>query len=95
MAMTLHGVAGYFDSVLYKDVTLSIVPATHTPGMFSWFPLFIPLCVPLQVKAGETITMNIWRYVCCRRFPLISYSVCAGVVMPAGCGTSGIHLNPV
>lgn len=61
VVMTLHGMAGYFDSVLYGDVTLSIVPATHTPGMFSWFPLFIPLCTPLQVKAGDTITINIWR----------------------------------
>ncbi|KAJ1549945.1 Protein arginine N-methyltransferase 5, partial [Cladochytrium tenue] len=39
----MHGIAGYFDAVLYKDVTLSIHPATHSPGMFSWFPIFFPL----------------------------------------------------
>lgn len=39
----LHGVGGYFDTVLYKDIILSINPLTHTPGMFSWFPMFFPM----------------------------------------------------
>ncbi|EFX65794.1 hypothetical protein DAPPUDRAFT_116949 [Daphnia pulex] len=30
----LHGFAGYFETVLYKDVMLSINPTTHLPGMF-------------------------------------------------------------
>ncbi|PIO26407.1 hypothetical protein AB205_0163320, partial [Aquarana catesbeiana] len=39
----LHGFAGYFQTVLYKDVTLSICPETHSPGMFSWFPILFPI----------------------------------------------------
>ena len=42
---TMHGLAGYFDSTLYDDVHLSINPVTHTPNMFSWFPIFFPLRV--------------------------------------------------
>ena len=30
-----HGFNGYFEATLYKDITLSIVPATHTPNMAS------------------------------------------------------------
>ncbi len=59
--MTLHGFAGYFEATLYADVRLSILPATHTPGMFSWFPLFLPLKAPLRVRQGECITANMWR----------------------------------
>lgn len=43
----LHGFAGYFETVLYKDVMLSINPATHSPGMFSWFPIFFPIRVSI------------------------------------------------
>lgn len=46
----LHGFAGYFETVLYKDVMLSINPATHSPGMFSWFPVMFPLQTPLNLK---------------------------------------------
>lgn len=41
----LHGFSGYFDAVLYKNVTLSIEPSTHSAGMFSWFPIFFPIKV--------------------------------------------------
>ena len=46
----LHGFAGYFETVLYKDVTLSINPATHSPGMFSWFPIFFPIKTMVHLK---------------------------------------------
>ncbi|XP_042904254.1 protein arginine N-methyltransferase 5 isoform X2 [Parasteatoda tepidariorum] len=42
---TIHGFAGYFDTVLYKDITLSILPNSHSTGLFSWFPIFFPLKV--------------------------------------------------
>lgn len=42
----VHGLAGYFDSVLFGDVTLSIEPDTHSDGMFSWFPIYFPLREP-------------------------------------------------
>eukprot|EP00796_Vickermania_ingenoplastis_P010083 gene10083-7053_t len=45
----VSGVIGYFDAVLYQPataasppITLSTRPGTHTPGMFSWFPCFLP-----------------------------------------------------
>ena len=47
----LHGFAGYFDAELYKDVHLSIYPPTHTPNMFSWFPIYFPLRTPVHVPS--------------------------------------------
>lgn len=44
----LHGISGYFDAVLYDDVTLSIEPRTHSPGMISWFPIFFPIKVAMR-----------------------------------------------
>jgi len=72
----LHGFAGYFESVLYKDVLLSIRPETHTPNMFSWFPIFFPLVKPVYLKGStsgggggagggggeqDDITVHMWR----------------------------------
>jgi len=45
MTGTVHGFVGYFDATLYKDVHCSILPATFSDGMFSWFPIFFPLRV--------------------------------------------------
>lgn len=45
LACTLHGFSGYFSCVLFDDVTLSIVPETHSKGMISWFPIFFPIKV--------------------------------------------------
>ncbi|KAI9269072.1 PRMT5 arginine-N-methyltransferase-domain-containing protein [Phascolomyces articulosus] len=59
--MIMHGIAGYFESVLYKDVMISIHPDTHSPGMFSWFPIFFPLRTPVQVPRGSTVTLDFWR----------------------------------
>mmetsp|Transcript_33042 Transcript_33042/g.71425 ORF Transcript_33042/g.71425 Transcript_33042/m.71425 type:complete len:159 (-) Transcript_33042:181-657(-) len=44
-------------------VMLSIEPRSHTPGMYSWFPLFLPLQQPVFVRKGETIVFHVWR--CC------------------------------
>ncbi|MQL94125.1 hypothetical protein Taro_026774 [Colocasia esculenta] len=59
----VHGFAGYFDAVLYKDVHLGIEPTTATPNMFSWFPIFFPLRTPLTVALGSLIEVHFWR--CC------------------------------
>lgn len=40
-----------------------INPATFSEGMFSWFPLYIPLRTPQYVSAGTTIQVQIWRNV--------------------------------
>ncbi|XP_067052038.1 protein arginine N-methyltransferase 5-like [Acropora muricata] len=60
-SFSLHGFAGYFETVLYKDVTLSIRPETHSEGMFSWFPFYFPIKEPQYVTAGSTITCHFWR----------------------------------
>jgi protein arginine N-methyltransferase 5 len=43
-----HGLAGYFEAVLYGKVQLSTNPATMeelSDGMISWFPIYFPLRV--------------------------------------------------
>ncbi|KAG4068690.1 hypothetical protein HA402_002381 [Bradysia odoriphaga] len=57
----LTGFAGYFDTVLYKDIGLSIHPETHTKGLWSWFPVYFPLTEPIQLKSGNRIVANFWR----------------------------------
>ncbi|GMF37960.1 unnamed protein product [Phytophthora lilii] len=57
----VHGLAGYFDAVLFGDVTLSIEPDTHSDGMFSWFPIYFPLRQPLRFQKGEEVVVNFWR----------------------------------
>jgi type II protein arginine methyltransferase len=47
-AGVLHGLAGYFEAVLYGNVGLSIHPHRKeriSKDMLSWFPLFFPLKV--------------------------------------------------
>lgn len=41
----LSGFVGYFETVLYKDVMLSINPQTYSKGMVSWFPIVFPFQV--------------------------------------------------
>ncbi|XP_078064299.1 protein arginine N-methyltransferase 5-like, partial [Mustelus asterias] len=57
----LHGFAGYFETILYKKVTLSIRPENHSPGMYSWFPILFPLKQPISVKAGDSVCARFWR----------------------------------
>ncbi|KAF9179489.1 hypothetical protein BGZ50_006880 [Haplosporangium sp. Z 11] len=57
----LHGVAGYFESILYKDVMISINPETHSPGMFSWFPIYFPIKTPLYIPAQAKVVLDFWR----------------------------------
>ena len=57
----VYGFGGYFHCVLYGKVEMSIVPHTHSPGMFSWFPLYIPIRHPMNVRAGEQIECHFWR----------------------------------
>ncbi|XP_075247356.1 protein arginine N-methyltransferase 5-like [Convolutriloba macropyga] len=57
----ITGIAGYFDTVLYKDVSFSINPDTHSEGMFSWFPILFPLKQHIRVNKGEKISVHFWR----------------------------------
>ena len=42
---------------------ISINPQTFSEGMFSWFPLFFPLKLPMYVPAGSTVEVHFWRCV--------------------------------
>jgi protein arginine N-methyltransferase 5 len=59
--MTIHGIGGYFEATLYKDVIISINPPTHSKGMFSWFPLFFPLKIPMYAKKDTKVVAHFWR----------------------------------
>ena len=59
----LHGFVGYFHADLYGDVHISIDPATESIGMFSWFPLYMPLRHPVLVPDGARVTVHFWRHV--------------------------------
>jgi protein arginine N-methyltransferase 5 len=58
---TITGFGGYFECVLYGTVHMSINPQSHSPGMFSWFPVYIPLHTPIGVKEGESVTLRMSR----------------------------------
>lgn len=66
-----HGLAGYFETVLYastseegKKVELSTNPATmeqKSKDMISWFPIFFPIKTPLHIPAGGVVEISMWR----------------------------------
>lgn len=67
---TCHGLAGYFESLLYpsinnKDsVELSTNPLTmpaKSLDMISWFPIYFPLKTPLYVPDGAELGVSMWR----------------------------------
>lgn len=54
----LHGFAGYFDTILYKDIVLSTHPQMHSKSLVSWFSMFFPITVSsfdevIKVKGVE------------------------------------------
>lgn len=57
----LHGFAGYFNAVLYKDVNISIEPSTFSTGMFSWYPAYIPIKSSVTLKKDEQLKVHFWR----------------------------------
>ncbi|KAI5291554.1 methyltransferase protein [Ascosphaera acerosa] len=59
-----HGLAGYFETVLYPGVELSTNPLTidaKSKDMISWFPIFFPLKTPLLVPDGAEIAVSMYR----------------------------------
>lgn len=57
----LHGFAGYFNAVLYKDIHISIEPSTFSTGMFSWYPAYIPIKSSIILKKDEQLKLHFWR----------------------------------
>lgn len=69
----MHGFAGYFETVLYKDVILSTVPERHTETMSSWFPMYFPIRNPIKLKHGNIIKLDIWRCLNAQKVILLSF----------------------
>lgn len=57
----LHGFAGYFNAVLYKDINISIEPSTFSTGMFSWYPAYIPIKNSMILKKDDKLMVHFWR----------------------------------
>ncbi|ODN04193.1 Protein arginine N-methyltransferase 5 [Orchesella cincta] len=57
----MSGFAGYFESVLFDDIMMSIHPRSHSTGMFSWFPIYFPIREPIQIKKGQKVKVHFWR----------------------------------
>ncbi|KAF5367430.1 hypothetical protein D9758_003674 [Tetrapyrgos nigripes] len=63
-AGALHGLAGYFEAVLYRNIGLSIHPQRKdqiSKDMLSWFPLFFPFKEPLYLPSNSELQVTIWR----------------------------------
>ncbi|KAL9126415.1 MAG: hypothetical protein Q9217_004526 [Psora testacea] len=59
-----HGLAGYFEAVLYPGVELSTNPLDmdqKSPNMMSWFPIFFPLKTPLYTPDNSMLTVSMFR----------------------------------
>jgi protein arginine N-methyltransferase 5 len=65
-----HGLAGYFESVLYNStvdgslIELSTNPLTmeaKSRDMISWFPIFFPLRTPVSFPDNSELKLTIWR----------------------------------
>ncbi|KAK6349511.1 methyltransferase protein [Orbilia brochopaga] len=64
----IHGIAGYFESVLYKNET-SIVELSTRPDtidakskdMISWFAIYFPLKTPMPVSDRAEVQVSFWR----------------------------------
>ncbi|KAF3914031.1 hypothetical protein AA313_de0200099 [Arthrobotrys entomopaga] len=64
----IHGIAGYFECVLYKNET-SIVELSTRPDtidakskdMISWFAIYFPLKTPMPVPDNSEVQVSFWR----------------------------------
>ena len=68
LSWTLTGLLGSFITLLYQrndkeGVYLSTCPDQFSVGMFSWFPLYLPIETPLSVPTGATVRTQLWRKV--------------------------------
>ncbi|POS82883.1 hypothetical protein EPUL_004321 [Erysiphe pulchra] len=65
----MHGIAGYFEAVLYDGgangkIELSTRPDTievKSKDMISWFPIYFPLKNPLYFPDDSELEVSIWR----------------------------------
>ncbi|KAI4255169.1 MAG: hypothetical protein L6R42_006874 [Xanthoria sp. 1 TBL-2021] len=60
----MHGLAGYFEAVLYGDIELSTHPMhaeRKSRDMTSWFPIYFPLKTPLYTPDNSSLTVTMRR----------------------------------
>ncbi|KAK7320735.1 hypothetical protein VNO77_30481 [Canavalia gladiata] len=57
----VHGLTGYFEATLYKDVRIG--SDMTTAKMCTWHSIFFPLRTPICVHSGSTLEVHFWR--CC------------------------------
>jgi protein arginine N-methyltransferase 5 len=79
---TCHGLAGYFETVLYRGVELSTNPNTmddKSEGMISWFPIYFPLKVCMfsmsnlaETKVYASLVVSMLTCDGCHRMPSTS-----------------------
>ncbi|KAK5085172.1 hypothetical protein LTR05_004451 [Lithohypha guttulata] len=78
---TCHGLAGYFETVLYPGVELSTNPLTmedKSAGMISWFPIYFPFKSPVFLAEGAVCEVSMWRMTDDRK---VWYEWCMDVFM--------------
>lgn len=47
----------------FFSIRQGIHPERHSPNMFSWFPMVLPLETAVGVRAGEQVAFHLWRCV--------------------------------
>ncbi|ODQ65175.1 PRMT5-domain-containing protein, partial [Nadsonia fulvescens var. elongata DSM 6958] len=60
----VHGFAGFFEAVLYKDIQISIRPDNMdfvSKDMVSWFPIIFLIERPLYLPEQSEIDISLWR----------------------------------
>jgi protein arginine N-methyltransferase 5 len=90
-----HGLAGYFETVLYDNVRLSTNPTTMeemSAGMISWFPIYFPLKASAfhssQLLRASLLTYIV-RHRCMSRIMANWSSTCGARAMTERFGMSG------
>ncbi|KAG9073552.1 methyltransferase protein, partial [Ceratobasidium sp. UAMH 11750] len=102
----MHGLAGYFEAVLYKDVGISTHPdrmAKISPNMLSWFPIFFPFKEPLYLPANSELDVYMWRLTDTHKIwyewiaesflPSVVASKNTSIPRPSRTNTLGVSLN--
>lgn len=89
----LHGLAGYFEAVLYGSVGLSIHPQRKdyvSRDMISWFPIYFPFKVNIHsVVSPATVHYARYRTRCISQGTRNCTYRCGGLRINNGCGMNG------
>lgn len=97
-AGVLHGLAGYFEAVLYGSIGLSIHPErmeSISKDMLSWFPIFFPFRVSHVNLAYKPVDLiyrpELFRSPSSCQVIRNSMCQCGGLQTRGRCGMSGVQ----